>query len=383
MGIFAVACSIAIVIIQATSMLLGRSAHDWTFYLLQSTPNTTVFTEFQNLMQNLVNISPVTTNHDPAHQIGDFVYNNISYKNRSDVVNMYLANVSESALSQILCIKEVWKYMAPSEDIQSFCMFNKHSSESIYPVLEPWNPHLILLTICCIHSIICISKSHIIPNKYIENAANQNSEPKRMTIPLSYSVGISFLLIFIIAVLEGIKNTDLVQYPTIIIVALLLGLSLLYIQNFAAKGQDLIWGISTHLQLVGVPLAVLAISTMGSRMWTDVLGHFVILNSAVYCLWLQSNTKNSTGQRLCHLLTIFFPLLSLYLAHIQWGKNDNWRYVIGSMASGGIAPFFIITILFHASPNADQKESEKIFYRISTLCSSAALLSLVVNLALF
>jgi hypothetical protein len=334
-------------------------------------------------MQTLVDISPITAASNSPHPIGEFVYNNISYKNRSDVVSMYLTNVSDSVLSQILCIEDVWKYMTPSEDIPSFCMFNKHSNESIFPVLEPWNPHLILLTICCINSIICISKTHILPSNYIETEV-ADLKPKRMIIPLGYAVGVSFLLIFIIAVLEGIKNTDLVQYPTMIVVAVLLGLSLLFIKNFATKGHDIIWGIASHLQLVGVPLAVLAISTMGARMWTDVLGHFVILHAAVYSLWLQSNTKNPTGQRLCHLLTIFLPLLSLYLAHIQWGKNDNWRYVIGSMACGGIAPFFIITILFHASPtNSGQREAEKLFYKISTLCSSAALLSLVVNLALF
>jgi hypothetical protein len=385
MGIFVVACSIAIVVIQATSMLLGRSAHNWSFYLLESTPDTAVLTEFQNLMQNIVDINPITTSNDPAHQIGDFLYKNISYKNRSDVISLHIANVSDSVLSQVLCLEEIWKYSTPSGIIPSFCIFNKHSPESIYPVLEPWNPHLILLTICCIHSIICISKTHVIPQNYVNFPKNQeeNAPPKHMKIPIGYAVGVSFLLIFIIAVLEGIKNTDLVQYPTIILVVMLLLSSLLYVRGFEARGHDIIWSIATHLQLVGVPLAVLAISTLGARMWTDVLAHLEILNAAVYCLWLQSNTKNPTGQRICHLLTILLPSLSLYLAHIQWGKNDNWRYVIGSMACGALAPLFIITIFFHVNSNADHRGSEKMFYKISTLCGSAALLSFVVNLALF
>ena len=130
-------------------------------------------------------------------------------------------------------------------------------------------------------------------------------------------------------------------------------------------------------------MAVLAISTMGARIWTDVLGHAVLLSAAVNCLWLQCNIKQVASQRICHILTILLPSLSLYLAHIQWGQYDDWRYVIGTMACGSIAPFFLITILFPTSADLEKQKNEKFFNKISLLCSSAALLSFVVNLALF
>ena len=41
MGLFVIIFSIAVVIIQATSMLLGRDANKWSFWLLESSPNIT------------------------------------------------------------------------------------------------------------------------------------------------------------------------------------------------------------------------------------------------------------------------------------------------------------------------------------------------------
>ena len=352
-------------------MLLGRSAHNWSFYLLESTPNTTSITNFHAFLQNLMNVNFTSINHTG---------NNNNNTNNTQVIEKFLLNASESVLSQAVCIQEVWEYLAPSIQIPSFCLFNKHTDQTINPILEPWNPHLILLTICCIQSIICISRTHI---NHRERISTSDEPPKRMIIPLHYAAGISMLLIFIIAVLEGLKDTDLVQYPTIITVVMLTGLCIIYISKFSTRGHDLTWGTATHLQLVGVPLAILAISTMGARFWTDLLGHTVILYAAVNCLWLQCNTKNANAQRVCHILTIVLPLISLYQAHIQWGQNDNWRYVIGSMACGGLAPLFLITLLFNINPNSENKENAKQSHKLSILCSSAALLSFVVNLALF
>ena len=102
---------------------------------------------------------------------------------------------------------------------------------------------------------------------------------------------------------------------------------------------------------------------------------------------LQCNVQNVSSRRICHALTFFLPLITLYIAHIQWGQYDDWRYVIGTMACGGLAPFQLFTFLFHVTSqkgsDADKKNTEKMFNQVSIMCSGAAILSLVVNLAIF
>jgi hypothetical protein len=365
MGLFVVIFSIAVVIIQATSMLLGRSAHDWSFSLLESTPNTTSLTELQMLFLTL---SPLYS------EINQTVID----KTHNSTLQLYLAGASDSVKTQASCIQRAWQYLQPPLEIPTYCMFNRHPNQAILPILQPWNPHLILLTICCIHSVFCISMTH----QSLKDRSTQNP-PKRLIIPLSYATTIYILLIGIIAIMQGLNNSDLVQYPTIIMMITLIAFCILFVVRFPSHDHDFTWGISNHLQIVAVPLAVLAISTMGVRIWNYVLGHTVILSAAVNCLWLQCKTRHNVAQRICHMLTILLPSLSLYLAHIQWGQYDDWRYVIGSMACASLAPFYLITILFHTGVDMEKQKTEKFFNKISLLCSSAAILSLVVNLALF
>ena len=385
MGMLIVLFSMAVVIIQATSMLLDRPAHKWTFWMLHAHSNIT------NLQALLVEPPPPPFFYSDL--LNNFTYymhdNNASaakYNNESrQRFQAYLAGAPEEIRSQAACIQGAWQHLIKPSEIIHYCTFNRHLSHTISPFMEPLNPHLILLTLCCIHSIFCISRTHI---NYQERARQKDTSTphKKMLISLEYITGIYVVLISIVAVLQGLKDVNLVKYPTILIVAMLLGFCILYVVRFPYRSQDIIWGVSTHLQLVAVPLAVLAISTMGVRLWTDVLGHIELLNAAVYCMWLQCNVKSIASQRICHLLVFFLPLLSLYLAHIQWGQYDDWRYVIGTMACGGLAPFLLITLLFHitsSAPEEDKKSTEKLFNKVSIMCSGAAILTLVINLAIF
>jgi hypothetical protein len=367
MGLFVVIFSIAVVIIQATSMLLGRSAHNWTFSLLESTPNTTSLTELQMLFKTL---SPLYSE-----------INKTAENNYNSTLQLYLESASDSVRAQASCIQLAWQYLTPPLNIPTYCMFNRHSNQEILPILQSWNPHLILLTLCCIHSVFCISMTH--QSSKDNGSQSNNSPPKRLIIPLSYATGIYVLLIGIISIMQGLNNVDLVQYPTMILMITLIVFCILFVVRFPSHDHDFSWGISNHLQIVAVPLAVLAISTMGVRIWNDVLGHIVILSAAVNCLWLQCQTKHMAAQRISHILTVALPSLSLYLAHVQWGQYDDWRYVIGTMACASLAPFYLITILFHTGADIEKRKNEKYFSKISLLCSSAAILSLVVNLALF
>ena len=406
MGMFVVLFSVAVAVIQATSMLLDRPAHRWTFSILDTHSNTT---DLQALISappgffygdlynnhhhyglsstNNNNNSNGNNNSNNNNNNGSIV--NLTYMSQNSSISRlqsYLNNgAPEEIRLQAACIQGAWRHLIPSSEIIHYCTFNRHISQTISPILEPVNPHLILLTICCIHSIFCISRTHIEHQDRVDSG--QNAARATMIIPLGYAMFIYAALIVIVTIVEGLKDVNLVKYPTIVIVALLLGFCTLYVIRFSTHSKDIVWGVATHLQLVAVPLAILAISAMGVRLWSDILGHIELLNATVYCMWLQCNVQNVASRRICHALTFFLPLITLYIAHIQWGQYDDWRYVIGTMACGGLAPFQLFTFLFHVTSqkgsDADKRSTEKLFNQVSIMCSGAAILSLVVNLAIF
>jgi hypothetical protein len=199
-------------------------------------------------------------------------------------------------------------------------------------------------------------------------------------MPLSYAVALFTLLLLVVLILEGIKHPALVQYPTILTIVLLIACAVWYVWNFEDCADDGCWTLTFHMQLVSVPLAVLSIATMGARLWTDVITHAVLLSAAVNCLWLQSNVVQAWALQLCRLLTILLPTLSLALAHMQWGYSDSWLYAVALMGCSGLLPLYIFTILV---PESDQYRTDKIRLRMAHLCTAGALLSLVVNLAMF
>jgi hypothetical protein len=431
MGLFVIIFSIAVVIIQATSMLLGRDANKWSFWLLESSPNITHIPDIELIFKainddyknynnnNMPYIGQPNSSNIMNHSANSSVLNrdsnNISTLSADSTLQLifYLFGNSSASKEMLFCIQSSWTNIK-SSSFPVNCFFNNHFEQTITTVVEPWNPHLILLTLCCIQTIVCISRIQH-KRETILTVSNNNSNGSGDTrtssvgdgyvpyynhlhLPLSYAIAIVGLLITIIAILQGLKDVNLVQYPTILTMVFLLGSCIWYIILFDKFGHDITWAISFHLQLVSVPLAVLAIATMGARMWVDVLGHVMLLSSGVNCMWLQSTTQNISARRVSHLLTIFLPTLSIYLAHMQWGPFDDWRYVIAMMACGSLAPLYFMAILFNTPDNdfsnngrsngvksysADTINQNKIFNKITFLCTNAALLSMVVNLALF
>ena len=428
MGLFVIIFSIAVVIIQATSMLLGRDANKWSFWLLESSPNITHIPDIDLIFKAINDDYKSYNNNMPYIEQTTNVSNNMSHtqnnSNHNNNINstlsadstlqliFYLFGNGSASKEMLFCIQSSWTNIK-SHSFPVNCFFNNHFEQAITTVVEPWNPHLILLTLCCIQTIVCISRIQhkretiLIASKNSSSGTNNETSSSNnssyvpyynhLHLPLSYAVVIVTLLISIIAILQGLKDVNLVQYPTIITMVLLLGGCIWYIILFDKFGHDITWAISFHLQLVSVPLAVLAIATMGARMWVDVLGHIMLLSSAVNCMWLQSTTQNISARRVSHLLTIFLPTLSIYLAHMQWGPFDDWRYVIAMMACGSLAPLYFMAILFNTPDNdfsqgksngvksysSDTISQNKIFNKITFLCTNAALLSMVVNLALF
>ena len=244
-------------------------------------------------------------------------------------------------------------------------------SQDITEVLAAWNPHALLLTLSCIHLLMCVCKTQ------------HNSELKRpdsqRTMPLGYGAALIVLLLLVVLILTGIKHINLVQYPTILTIIALLVALLWFLYNFEAYADDGLWQLGFHMRLVSVPLAVLSIATMGARLWPDVFTHIVLLAAAVNCLQLQK-MHDAWALQICRLLTILLPTLSLMLARIQWGYSDNWLYAVAIMGCAGLLPLYVFTIVV---PDGDTERNEKIRLRMAHLCTAGALLSIVVNLATF
>lgn len=454
MGFFAVIFSLVIVTIQMTSILMDRKAHKWTFPLLSMTPNTTYLSELNTLFEsNPINRLRFINTHE-GNQLNS--YNNafnllnksenytssstarhdkISYNGFVDI-DLVLYNESKSAMAQAVCLKTAWtqKKVAGSnnDSFPRYCMFNTHLRQEIKPIMKDFNPHLILLTLCIVHSIFCIARikrtvwstanlpsalpsqlGSFLPRYGIaaSTATRVGIEHPHVISPLMSIVVLGILLI-IVFIIEGTRKSELVEYPTILVVILEMLAAIWFIiwlpfisssssENGNNESSIVVdptttaeqqqnehkanWMNFYHLQLVAVPVAVLSIVTVGARFWTDALFHFVFLSVACNALYLERELiDNVISRKLLQLIYVLLPIFCLYMAHMQWGYFDNWRYVIGLMGSFSVIPFFIHPWIGGGSEKLKGFVSKnKYIGKLTNFASTAALLSLVVNLAMF
>ena len=369
MGQFVVAFSFVIVVLQATTLLLERPASTWSFWLVDASPN--------NVMAPaavIINGSSVKGWQGLSFTFGT------NYSFNRDTLSIWWSNQTKPSDQQIACILST-PASANNNELPTHCLLRTHATQTIKTVLKEWNPHAILLTLCCIQLILCISKTQ--HAREIKQKLGTITNNRDLHIPLAYGLALLSLLILIVLILTGIKDPHLVQYPTIIAIAALLGMTGWFVWQFSkGHADDAAWNLAFHMQLVSVPLAVLSITTMGARLWTDVIIHSVLLNAAVNCLWLQDNLGHPWAQQICRGITILLPTLCLSLAHIQWGYADSWKYAIALMGCAGLLPLYVFTILLPLHDN-DGAHNGRVRLRMSHLCAGGALLSLTVNTALF
>lgn len=172
---------------------------------------------------------------------------------------------------------------------------------------------------------------------------------------------------------------------------LFLGCALfLYIQE-RREQQDLLWNLTFQLQMVGVPMTVLLLATMGIRSYVDIFILFVLLSTAVNSLWLQLMLKGS-ALYLAKLLTISTPMICIYMTQ---GHFIGWEQVTAFMASISLAPLLIMPVILNHDDYGKGTEQynegnaltagvalDRFQMRLGSLCGSAALLSTIINLAM-
>ena len=360
MGQFVVAFSFVVFILQTTTILLQRPASTWSFWLVSAAPTNTALKNGLAMWQQT------------AGRAGNLSRNNTAnISSQGDVLSLWWSNQTDQ---QIACIMS-----ASSSPLPTHCILRAHTPQSISPVLKEWNPHALLMTLCCIQLLICISKTQ--HSRERKQEAGSIPRDRNLHVPLGYGLVLFAILIFIVLILTGLKNKSLVQYPTILCILALLAMCGWYVWQFEPNADDGPWNLAFHMQLVSVPVAVLSIATMGARLWTDVFTHAVLLSAAGNALWLQGGLVDAWAQQLCGVVTVFLPTLSLYLAHAQWGGYaDNWKYAMGLMGCAGLLPLYVFSVALPA--HHDDTHANKIRLRMAHLCTGGALLSMVVNMAM-
>ena len=248
MGLFAIFFSIVIVIIQATSLLLQRNAHQWTFSLVKNEPNLSHINKLNNFIK-LNNYSFVKLLTDQNNQNVELEANVVSYnifKEKLDTFMYNGSNMDTYGLKNftnelVACIALHWKNeMQVSYKVPTHCFLNTHFNQKIEPILKPFNPHIILFVFCCIHAIFCISKIKTITSKsYVLFSRLKNEENSHIHdnsefqapfyVSSKYSFALFLLLIVVVFILQGMENSELTEYTTIIVSLIFVALSFVYV----------------------------------------------------------------------------------------------------------------------------------------------------------
>jgi hypothetical protein len=264
------------------------------------------------------------------------------------------------------------------------------SSGECAPVLAPWNPHLLLLALCCVHCIVCLWR---IEYGHVQQESNHNvadvAPPPPSHLYANFRMGphhaavVSALLLGACAAVQcAFGGVHLVHYPTLLTLATLAGSTIRYLM-VAPRMPDLAWSLGFHMQTVAIPVLVLAIVLFGSREWTDALTHLAFLAAAAHLLYiallLQQRQSPSSADEcvgLVRTLALSLGALSFYDAQIQFGPFDSWRYALTLLPAAALAtPFVAIAVMGNA--DADQ------VHCVSLRCTTVALACMVLTLAQF
>lgn len=395
MGFFAIIFSIVIILIQTTSLLLNRDAHHWNFSLLKKTINTTFLKDMNEYFKNkneqrtsldLLENFPYHANKINATEIVPTNYNR--YQNVLNTT-IYFFDSSASCKANTACLKVAWQNN--ENKIPSYCLINMHQRQTIERVLDEFNPHLILLTICIIHCVFCISrlKTNILSQVIVENGLFQNPDQKiSMETPGKISTFTSsillYVLLLVVYIVEGIRSN--VKYTSIVI-SIVLVLACTFFVIYNQRFKDHILFNFYHMLLVSTPTAILTYCIIGTRFWVDVVYHIILLFISAMAFVMAYESNHIVSKKISQLIAIATSTLSLLFAYIQWGGIENWKYIVGFMGSSVLLPFYIYS--FFSTGIYDLSETDKTLAnlkyltKISLTVTSAALISLVINIGMF
>jgi hypothetical protein len=384
MGLFTFCVAASLVILQATTILLDRPESAWTFNLVHASMDAHEWKPSLDriLVSGDPRLSPeeeaegATTNRTLliAKQAGPLLclqavsarlLQRASSNNNSSSSNNVSDLVHRARLAYG-CILHSPPPRAPSE------------------VLDAFNPHLLLLTLCCMQLMVALGR--------IDYAHDHAPTPASimlmaLNIPL-YSAGVALCLLLVAAcAVQAVHDATLLRYPTLLIITLYVAMGAVYALAVPQHNPDFRWELIFHLQAVAVPTAVLAFAVYGTRQWIDLFCYILVLCAAVNLLWLQLQAEEHAPVLVARLLSLGLLATVLHAVHTSFGPYDDWRYVTTFIACIGLAPLPLLSVVPRITAPSPRLygsggggwHSVKAYHGLSLTASNAALFSLCVT----
>ena len=238
---------------------------------------------------------------------------------------------------------------------------------SLSPVLAPWNPHLLLLALCCLQCLFALGRV--------------NQRHRESAVSLAGAGAVLTIVLLAAAILQGVHSSDLVHYPTMLVVGALWlhGLWFVTDATAAVDSSDPYTLFHNYTRAVAVPLAVLTGMIFGTRVWADALTHWVLLQIAATVGWMQLSSSQPP-LLLRRVVAVLFLLLPTGLAATSTGHDDAWRYIAILAGSTGLLPLLAVSTVMQPSPASPPPNAIAGYV---LLANNAALIALVATLANF
>jgi hypothetical protein len=248
------------------------------------------------------------------------------------------------------------------------CILHAHTPSEVTAVLEPFNPHLILLSLACLQCLMAFGRMYRHKQEGDEKRGGRGNDAEPPYISLE-GVGVVLTAILLAAaVVQGVHDAELVKYTTLLTLVLnwLLGVWYVYAPD----------GAGFHTAIVAAPLSVLCSMLFGPRLWPDVLQHYVLLLAAIQMgLLMRQQAEGRPIMRAIVFLLLFAPLSD---ALWNTGPFDAWRYVLILIGSVGLLPLLLSLLMPEL---ALEVKAHHTLGGMELMANNAALLGVLVLLA--
>ena len=371
MGAFTFGVSAALVVFQCTLVLLQLEPSTWSFSLVFARPDAA---EWAAELSALLGADGSTSkNHNNNGTLGN---QSVPTTNNNNTAHHLTGNqtlqLTVQQTSALTCLRAI---VNASPDTRSAsaasCILRTHTPSEVTPVLAPFNPHLLLLSLACLQCLMAFGRMY---RRWREGEDKRPSLSDHYYISVE-GVGLVLTAITVAAtIVQGVHDAELVRYPTLMALALNWLLGLWY--THAPEGGCF------HSALVAAPLSVLCGMLFGPRLWPDVLQHYVLLIAAIQMALLiprrDEEEEASEARPLMRAVALLLLLLPIGDAVWNTGPFDAWRYILILIGAVGLLPLLLSLLVPELSLEV---KAHHTLAGLELMANNAALLGVLVLLA--
>jgi len=379
MGVFTFCVAATLVAVQTTVILLGRVEDGWSFQLVHAAPDS------ERWRPQLEQLLPQLSHHGGGASSGR--------NNDSTTVTVQIeAMMATAPPAAVVCLQGLLVLGASSSSSSNEwaayqCLVHGHTPRLASPVLAPWNPHLLLMVLCGMQTLLAFARARHNRLRRSASASSSSSDADGMTmmtteLPITFIAATLVLMLLACVAVQGARDLRLIHYPTLLSVASALAAMVWFFwvqqqqqqQRMVDEDEDeahwQLWCMLFHMQAVSIPTAALAMALLGSRVWADVLSVFCLLHGAVNLLWL--------GRPAPAALLL---LACAYVMRAQFGPFDAWRYAWGYLSCAGLLPLLLLWPLLLNGDNNNKGLKQAAGLSMTT--ANVALIALLICLNQF